>query len=188
MDSFLTASDVILLLGVDANASVGCSIPRRRWDVMPRDVHLPEAVGPWNLPHVNETGQGMLQFLTEFVFSLSGSESGLSASPSRGAGRKKAAHPPVTTTGPTIDLIASGDEQDLLFEPAPELKKASRAKKVYWYAIYNGSKVGVVKGPWDRGRGPKEITHGYSAPTCQKFESFSDAKKAYYRHRDLQAK
>ena len=52
----------------------------------------------------------------------------------------------MTTTGPTIDLIASGDEQDLLFEPAPELKKASRAKKVYWYAIYNGSKVGIVKG------------------------------------------
>ena len=69
--------------------------------------------------------------------------------------------------------------------PPPSKKKAKTSSKVKFYAIYNGSKIGVCRGPWDRPGGPKELTFGYAAPACQKFETFKEAKQAFDRHQTL---
>ena len=63
LDSFSTRANTILLLGIDANASVGCGTTHRRSSAL-NNRHLPDAVGPWNLPHVNSAGRDFLEFLT----------------------------------------------------------------------------------------------------------------------------
>ena len=92
-----------------------------------------------------------------------------------------------SSRGATINLATSDDEleEDFLVSPPPSKKKAKTSSKVKFYAIYNGSKIGVCRGPWDRPRGPKELTFGYAAPACQKFETFKEAKQAFDRHKTL---
>ena len=92
-----------------------------------------------------------------------------------------------SSRGATINLTTSDDEleEDFLVSPPPSKKKAKTSSKVKFYAIYNGSKIGVCRGPWDRPGGPKELTFGYAAPACQKFETFKEAKQAFDRHQTL---
>ena len=73
------------------------------------------------------------------------------------------------STSATINLATSDDEpeEDFLVSPPPSKKKAKTPSKVKFYAIYNGSRIGVCRGPWDRPGGPKELTFGYPAPACQ---------------------
>ena len=92
-----------------------------------------------------------------------------------------------SSRGATINLATSDDEleEDFLVSPPPSKKKAKTSSKVKFYAIYNGSKIGVCRGPWDRPGGPKELTFGYAAPACQKFDTFKEAKQAFDRHKTL---